>query len=245
MDTVDIVLITLNSDRKLRQCLESVYRNVPVHQLIAVDGGSTDQTLPILQEFQNRYGNVKVVLDKGTRATARQKGIETVTADWFMFVDSDVVLSNNWYQKAQKYVAQDVGAVWGIEVWSKLQHPNPRTLKLFLLVTRKIFELRGGTHDTLIRTSAVQDIHIPWDLHVFEDAYIKDWITSKGYRVVACYVPFCIHYRPKSVWTFRGSLGLIVEALQFGRPALILKLVLAYGFYTAYSLAQMLSGKPE
>jgi len=39
-----------------------------------------------------------------------------------------------------------VGAIWGIEVWSTIK--NPKTLKLFLTTTRKIFEVRGGTHDT-------------------------------------------------------------------------------------------------
>ena len=48
MESVDVVLLTMNSERKLGQCLESVYRNVPVNQLIAVDGGSTDHTLEIL-----------------------------------------------------------------------------------------------------------------------------------------------------------------------------------------------------
>jgi glycosyltransferase involved in cell wall biosynthesis len=241
VDSVDVVLLTLNSDRKLKDCVSSVYQNVPVKRLIVVDGGSTDQTLEILEEFNREFGNVKIIHDKGTRATARQKGIEAVTSDWFIFVDSDVVLCKDWYKKALAYVDKDVGMVWGIEVWSIIG--NPRTLKLFLLVTRKIFDLRGGTHDTLIRTQAVKDIKVPWDLHVFEDAYIKDWVEKKGYRIVACYSPFCIHYRPDNVWTLRGSLGLIVDALRYGSSTLMVKLLLAYGFYSAYSISQMFSNK--
>ncbi len=242
MEPVDVVLLTMNSDRKLKACLESVYENVSISNLIAVDGGSTDRTLQILTEFNGRFGNVKIVMDKkGTRATARQKGIENVTTNWFVFVDSDVILCRDWHKKASRNIADDVGAVWGTEVWSTLR--NKRTLKLFLLVTRKIFEVRGGTHDTLIRSAAVSGIRIPRSLHVFEDGYIKDWILKQGYRVVACYDPFCVHYRPSSVWTLRGSLGILSESLRVGSPKLISKLFLAYGFYTAYSVAQMLSGK--
>lgn len=242
MESVDIVLLTMNSDRKLQACLESVYTNIPVAKLIAVDGGSTDKTLEILDQFNRRYGNVKVIMDrKGTRATARQKGIENVSADWFIFVDSDVVLCRDWYKKALQHVDSDVGAVWGIEVWSILQ--NRKALKMFLLVTRKIFDLRGGTHDTLIRKDAVRAIQIPRNLHVFEDAYIKDWIAQQGFRVVACYSPFCIHYRPNSVWTLRGSLGILADSLKYGSTRLIAKLLLAYGFYTGYSIVQMFSGK--
>jgi glycosyltransferase involved in cell wall biosynthesis len=243
MGSVDVVLLTKNSERVLEKCLASVYENVPVNQLIVVDGYSTDGTLKILDRFNNKYHNVKVTLDKGTRATAREKGIRQVTTDWFMFVDSDVVVCQNWYKKALKHLDKTSGAVWGIEVWSTIQ--NQATLKMFLRVTRKIFDLRGGTHDTLIRTDLVKDIRIPRNLHVFEDAYIKDWITNKGYRVVACYNPYCIHYRPENVWTVRGSLNIIVDAVRFGSLKLLGKLVFAYGFYSAYSVYQLLmNNKP-
>jgi glycosyltransferase involved in cell wall biosynthesis len=243
MGSVDVVLLTKNSERVLEKCLASVYENVPVNQLIVVDGYSTDGTLKILDRFNNKYHNVKVTLDKGTRATAREKGIRQVTTDWFMFVDSDVVVCQNWYKKALKHLDKTSGAVWGIEVWSTIQ--NQATLKMFLRVTRKIFDLRGGTHDTLIRTDLVKDIRIPRNLHVFEDAYIKDWITNKGYRVVACYSPYCIHYRPDNVWTVRGSLNIIVDAVRFGSLKLLGKLVFAYGFYSAYSVYQLLmNNKP-
>ena len=236
--SVDVVLLTKDSQRVLRECVQSIYDNVPVGQLIVIDGYSKDRTHEILNKFNEKHHNVKFILDRGTRATARQKGVNEVLTDWFMFIDSDVVLCRDWYKKAQKYIKQDVGAVWGIEVWSTIQ--NPKTLKLFLTTTRKIFDVRGGTHDTLIRIDSVKDIEIPRDLHVFEDAYIKDWIEKKGYRVVACYNPFCIHYRPATVWTLSGSLGLIAEAFRFGHPRLISRLLLAYGFYTIYSVFQLL-----
>jgi glycosyltransferase involved in cell wall biosynthesis len=241
LDGVDVVLLTLNSDRKLQDCLASIYQNVPVQKLIVVDGGSTDKTLQILDNFQTKYGNVEVIVDKGTRATARQKGIHNVSTEWFVFVDSDVVLCKDWYKKALKFVTPETGAVWGIEVWSTVQ--NQKVLKYFLWITRRIFELRGGTHDTLIRTQTVKDIQIPQNLHVFEDAYIKDWITQKGYQVIACYCPFCIHYRPEEVWSLQGSLGLISDSFRYGNIKLVAQLTAAYGFYTVYSVYQMLTQK--
>jgi glycosyltransferase involved in cell wall biosynthesis len=238
--SVDVVLLTKDSERMLKECLQSVYANVPVGQLIAVDGYSKDRTLEILNQFNETHGNVKIILDNGTRATARQKGIECVKTDWFLFVDSDVVLCKDWFKKAQKKTAKNVGAVWGIEIWSTIK--NPKTLRLFLITTRKIFEVRGGTHDTMIRTDLIKDIKIPKDLHVFEDTYVKDWIEKKGYCLIPCYSPFCIHYRPKTVWTLRGSLGLISEAFRCGTVRLIGRLLLAYGFYAVYSVYQLLVG---
>lgn len=237
MDSVDVVLLTKNSEKVLEKCLASVYENVPVNQLIVVDGYSTDRTMDIISRFNRKYHNVNVSYDKGTRATAREKGIQQVKTDWFMFIDSDVVVCKNWYQKALKHLDKSTGGVWGIEVWSTIQ--NEATLKMFLWITRKIFDLRGGTHDTLVRTDLVKDITIPKNLHVFEDAYIKDWITKKGYRVIACYNPYCIHYRPDDVWTLRGSVKIVAEAIRFGSFKLLGRLVFAYGFYTAYSVFQL------
>ena len=238
---VDVVIITKNSERMLNECLKSVYENVPVNRLIVVDGYSTDKTLEIVRQFQRKHGNILVIQDKGNRATARQKGIEQVKTEWFMFVDSDAVLCKDWFKKAEKHVGKNVGAIWGIEVWSTIQ--NPVILKTFLWITRKIFDLRGGTHDTLVRTDLVKDIEIPKILHVFEDAYIKDWIIQKGYILIACYDPYCVHFRPVSVWTIQGSLNIIADAIRVGRLTLLVKLTLAYGFYTTYSLYQFFANK--
>jgi len=239
MGSVDVVLLTKNSEKVLEKCLRSVYENVPVRQLIVVDGYSSDKTHDILSNFDKKYHNIRIIYDKGTRATAREKGIQEVKTDWFMFIDSDVVVCKNWYQKALKHLDKTSGGVWGIEVWSTIQ--NEATLKMFLLITRKIFDMRGGTHDTLIRTDLVKDIVIPKNLHVFEDAFIKDWIRKKGYKIVAAYNPFCIHYRHEEVWTLRGNINIISDAVRFGSFKLILKLVFAYGFYTVYSVFQLFS----
>ncbi len=235
--SVDVVLLTKNSDRRLKECINSVYRNIPVKKMIVVDGYSTDKTLDIMNEFNEKYHNVTIIFDKGNRATARQKGIAAVTTEWFFFVDSDVVLCDDWFNKAQKHINADVGLVWGTEIWSTIGSSS--TMKLFLLITRKIFEVRGGTHDTLIRTNLVKDIDIPKKLHVYEDAYIKDWVEKKGYIAVPCYSPFCIHYRPPNVWTWRGSIGLMAEAFTLGDERLIGKLLAAYAFYTGYAIYQV------
>lgn len=241
-DRVDVVVLTKNSERVLEKCFNSVFENVPVNRLIVVDGCSTDSTAEIVQRFKDRYGDVVLIKDRGTRGSARLKGIREVKTEWFLFVDSDVILCGNWYNKAKSYVKDDVGAVWGTEVWAGMN--DPAVLELFLKITRRIFEMRGGTHDLLVRYETVKGIDIPKDLHVFEDALIKEWITKKGYRLVPTYDPFCIHYRPPSVWTLKGSRDLLIEALRYSSPLRMPGYFLAYAFYTVYvayrSLAQKL-----
>ena len=238
---VDVVVLTKNSERVLEKCLNSIFKNVPINRLIVVDGYSTDSTLETVKKFHEKYGNVVLIKDSGTRGSARLKGIRKVETEWFIFVDSDVTLCDNWYNKARTLVKNDVGAVWGTEVWDGIQ--NSIVLKLFLKITRKIFEIRGGTHDLLVRYETVKDIDIPKNLHVFEDAFIKEWIAKKGYRVIAAYDPHCIHYRPPVVWTIKGSLDILIDTLRFGSLLKMPKLVLAYGFYTVYVMYRGISQK--
>jgi len=236
---IDVAILTFNSERKLRECIDSVYRNIPVNNLIIIDGFSTDNTEAIIGEYQKKYGNVVFVQEKGTRGSARQTAIELVKTDWFVFVDSDVILSNNWFSKAEKLVNNDVGGIWGIEIWSVLK--GNKILSLFERITLKIFEKRGGTHDLLVRTKTVKDINIPFELHTYEDGYIKDWIEAKGYKVHGVYEPCCIHYRPENVWTMQKHIEFVVSDLKYAvhRPILLL----SYGFYSAIVGFQIFAGK--
>jgi glycosyltransferase involved in cell wall biosynthesis len=239
MEPIDVAILTMNSDGMLKECINSVYMNVPVNNLIIVDGCSTDSTQSIVEGFQQQYGNIIFIQQKGTRASARQKAIQLVKSNWFMFVDSDVILSKNWLAQAEKLLRDNVGAIWGIEIWSVLREKS--ILALFERVTLKIFARRGGTHDILIRRETVEDIKIPFQLHTYEDAYIKSWIEKKGFSVLGVYQPYCIHFRADSVWTARKHIELVVSDLKFVSRRL--DILLPYLFYSAVIVYQITLNK--
>lgn len=245
---VDVAVLTKNSGETLKPCLDAIYQNVPLHRLIVVDGYSTDSTLEIVRKFDETHHNVLLLRDRGTRGKARQIAIEAVQTDWFVFVDSDVILCDRWFDKAEKLIDDDVGAVWGIELWSVIR--NPKVLKLFKQITMKIFETRGGTHDLLVRHDAVRDIKIPDDLHVFEDTFIKNWIAEKGYKIISTYDPYCIHRRPLNVWSTNAAVGIATGEIKHGLLYKYPKLIPSYGFYVAYFFYQLLrtvmkAGRPK
>jgi glycosyltransferase involved in cell wall biosynthesis len=195
---VDVVLLTKNSLKPcLRECLESIYANVPVNRLIVVDGGSVDGTL----ELVKAYPNVVIIDDsEGNRATARQKGIEAVETEWHIHVDSDVILCRNWFSSAFRLVKKDVGAIWGVAVPIEKHRFNIAYAmsRFYRLPIRDMLvkQMRGERcmmHDTLIRTEAVKDIKIPRDLHIWEDEYIGRHIIRKGYRFLKVKDPYCLH----------------------------------------------------
>jgi glycosyltransferase involved in cell wall biosynthesis len=210
MERVDVVVLTKNSERLLEACLQSVYENVPVKRLIVVDGFSTDSTLKILGEFDKKYGNVKVITEKGSRGKARQRGIQEVKTRWFAFVDSDVILCKDWFKKASRYIQEDVGAIWGVDIPGDVESEFMTRILQWMEV--RVFDIRGGCHDILIRYDAVKDIEIPSELHVLEDAYIKEWITAKNYKVVVSYASYCKHYKTvSSILSKENRLSTIFE----------------------------------
>jgi len=197
-EKVDVVLLTKNSVKPcLKECIESIYANVPVNRLIVVDGGSTDGTL----ELVKKYPNVVVIDDsKGNRATARQKGIEAVETEWHLHVDSDVILCKGWFEKASRLIQPDVGAIWGVAVPIEphTYHIAYAMSKFYRMPIRDMLvkQMRSErcmTHDTLFRTELLKDIKIPKDLHIWEDDYIGRWVIKKGYRFLKVKDPYCLH----------------------------------------------------
>jgi glycosyltransferase involved in cell wall biosynthesis len=216
MQAIDVVMLTKNSEHLLEKCLASIYRNVPVNSLIVVDGFSTDRTLKILDEVNRRYGNVTVLSLNGSRARAREKGIAKVQTEWFMFADSDIILSKDWFRRAKNSIGEGVGAVWGVNIDVIPNLRDRRLLKLQALVASECFNLRGGTHDALIRRDLVSDIQIPEELHTYEDAFIMDWIKSKGYKTVVGEDIFCLHYKPPGNWSVQNAVGGAILELRCG-----------------------------
>ena len=242
MEPIDVVMLTKNSDHLLSECLKSIYENAPVRRLIVVDGSSTDDTLKIMDEFNKKYGNVKIITENGSRAKARTRGIREVETEWFMFADSDVILCKDWFEKAEKQIDKNVGAIWGLNIDVIPNVKNKLFLKSLALVARECFNLRGGMHDTLIRRELVENINIPEKLHAYEDAYIVNWIKKKGYKVVVGDDIYCLHYRPSEDWKWKESLSLAALEIKCG---LIYSHTFRYAFYypffTFYWFLQVLS----
>jgi len=241
MDAIDVVMLTKNSEPLLDECLKSIYDNVPVRRLVIVDGFSTDNTLKILEKFNNKHGNIKIVLEKGSRAMAREKGIGEVETKWFMFVDSDVILCKDWFKKAEKYVDKSVGAIWGLNIDIIPKVKNKLFLKSLAFVARECFNLRGGMHDTLIRYEAVKGIKIPEQLHAYEDAYIINWIKKKHWKVIAGDDLYCLHFRPQNDWNLRESFSLAILDLKCGIVhSHIFRYIFYYPFFIFYWFLQLL-----
>lgn len=190
---VDVVLLTLNSMQPcLKECVESIYKNIPLNTLIVVDGGSTDGTVKFLKTFPN----IKIIENKrDNRAIARQIGIAHVQTEWFVSIDSDVILSNNWFSEAWKKIRKDTGAIQGISQTILDKEVVDFAFAMKQLTKKNRVTPQILTGDALIRASLVKNIKIPSHLHYGEDKYIQLFIEEQGYKWQITEPPSCKHIK--------------------------------------------------
>ncbi|MCR5235802.1 MAG: glycosyltransferase [Lachnospiraceae bacterium] len=113
MKKIGIVIPVYNTEKYLRQCIESVlsqtYTNISV---ALVDDGSTDGSGQICDEYAKKDKRVKSIhqSNKGV-LKAIIKGAEELECDYLTCVDSDDWILNNTYEQLSGYLEQNIDVI--------------------------------------------------------------------------------------------------------------------------------------
>ncbi len=101
---ISIITITYNSERTLKETLESVVsQNYPDLEYIIIDGGSKDATLSILESYKEHISYLVSEKDDGI-SDAFNKGIKVATGDVIGILNSDdLLLPNALHAIAEAY----------------------------------------------------------------------------------------------------------------------------------------------
>lgn len=91
---VSIIIPVYNAEKYLRECIESAlnqtYKEI---EIIAIDDGSTDSSLRILEEYSNKIEIISKM--NGGTASAMNVGIKKMNGDWFKWLSADDLLYPN------------------------------------------------------------------------------------------------------------------------------------------------------
>lgn len=108
---VSIVMPVYNVENYLEQAMDSLLnQTMKKFEIIAVDDGSTDQSLEILERYAKKDSRVHVLTQKNQYAgVARNAGLAKAVGEYVVFLDSDDFFDKNLlkatYYKAKLYKA--------------------------------------------------------------------------------------------------------------------------------------------
>ena len=97
-DLVSVTIVTYNSGRFIKRCLESVLeQKYPNLEVIVIDNASTDGTVDILEQFEDRcrihYNDENIGF-----AAAQNQAIALSSGEWVLTLNPDVLLLKNFIQ---------------------------------------------------------------------------------------------------------------------------------------------------
>ncbi|HLH43440.1 MAG TPA: glycosyltransferase family 2 protein [Bryobacteraceae bacterium] len=97
-DSVTVTVVTYNSGRFIKRCLESVLdQKYDNFEIVVIDNASTDGTADILEQFSDRcrvyYNSENIGF-----AAAQNQAIALSRADWILTLNPDVLLLPNFIQ---------------------------------------------------------------------------------------------------------------------------------------------------
>ncbi len=92
MQKLSVFIITLNEERDIRRCLESVKW---ADEIVVVDSNSRDRTVEIVKEFTDK------VISKGWMGYGQQKrfALQNCTGDWVLNIDADEIVTDELRQE--------------------------------------------------------------------------------------------------------------------------------------------------
>ncbi len=97
-DFVSVTIVTYNSGRFIKRCLESALaQKYPKIEIIVIDNNSTDGTIDILEPFEDRCRIVYNDTNIGF-AAAQNQAIQLSSGEWVFTLNPDVLLLPNFIQ---------------------------------------------------------------------------------------------------------------------------------------------------
>lgn len=112
-----IVLAYNQLEDGTKPCIESIYKNTPVSdfELIVVDNNSIDGTVNYLKSIENKYDNLKIILNYENKGYAggNNDGMKVASGDFIILLNNDTVVTENWLERLLSpfYVDKKIGII--------------------------------------------------------------------------------------------------------------------------------------
>lgn len=96
---ISFIVPVYNVEKYLPECLDSLLdQDIPKedYEIICVNDGSTDGSMSILQNYAQKYSNIRIIdQENGGICVARNTGVDAARGEYIWFVDSDDFIQRN------------------------------------------------------------------------------------------------------------------------------------------------------
>ena len=102
MDRISVIIPVYNGEKLIKETVGAINAStVRPYEIILVNDGSGDRSLPVCRELASLYDNVRVLDQKnGGVAAARNTGLAAAAGDYVCFVDQDDLVDPEMYATA-------------------------------------------------------------------------------------------------------------------------------------------------
>ena len=174
---LDVVVCAKNRATQLERVLKQIIHEIPFKDLIVIYGSSKDKT----REVAERYAT-KVFWDgdKGLGA-ARNLGIRKAGSELVAMIDTDVLLTKDWYKHLVRHFENDkVAAVMGSQIYGYGCQPIQRIFEYW----RERNQVDWSCSNTIFRRNSVLEVgNFDKDIHgAGEDYDLYKRLLIAGYK---------------------------------------------------------------
>jgi glycosyltransferase involved in cell wall biosynthesis len=172
---LSIIIPVYNAEKFLRKCLDSVlHQSSPSIEIIAVNDGSTDKSLEILEHYAVNYSNIRIFSqpNKGVSA-ARNFALQQAEREYILFLDADDWLEEDTckilFNEAKKEDC-DIFCFEFTECWEqKRRQSHQFGDRIYLMQPKEVVEkmlkseISGHCCNKMYRREILQNNHIQFE----------------------------------------------------------------------------------
>ncbi len=96
---LSIIIISFNTEKLTRECVNSVFKNTKgiTFEIIVIDNASHDGSVLTLKKFEQKYPNVKIILNNENTGfgLANNQGIKVARGRYVLLLNSDTLVLDN------------------------------------------------------------------------------------------------------------------------------------------------------
>jgi len=174
--TIDTSIATRNNAKTIARCIKAIRSSIPVGRLVVIDGGSTDDTVPIARSL-----GADVLVNRGLLGSVRYVQAQECSSEWIAIIDSDVYVYPEWWPEISRHRDSDVGMILAIG-----DSPSDR-LPIYEDYIKHIARRFGSIafSNTLVRRDLILSCsELQNNIHAGEDTIFGRYVQKIGMRII-------------------------------------------------------------